>query len=122
MYISIKNDKGYYDIFYHNSISIQTTIGSHGTINLSFDLSKYPNYSDYFNDFFHKFEKNKSGLFTPDFTFLGWHLTNKSISSKSIMEIEINFDYFIRESLQDRRDNILNYILNQTSDNKNDII
>lgn len=120
------------DTFYAESISCQLSIGSHGDINISVDLNTYPSYRKYFYDQFDKVYNSRNGqlaykkdyifdVITPHWRGIGCGIKSMDINTNGILNLDLYCDYIHQENIQERRENIINDILNKTSDNKNDI-
>lgn len=122
------------DIFYTESITCQLSIGSHGGIYISLNIDKYPQYKKYFTDIFDKQFNKKTGhsYFKKDIIFSivtqhwcghGCLIKTMDINpNNGILNLDLNCDYIQNENIQDRRDGIINDILNKTSDNNQNII
>ena len=120
------------DTFYSESISCQLSTGSHGDIDISLDLNKYPNYRKYFYDLFDKMYNANTGqhgykkdyifdIITPHWRGIGCSIKSMDINTNGLLNLDIRCDYIQQENIQDRRDNLIDDILNETSDKKNDI-
>lgn len=119
------------DVFYTEFISCQLTIGSHVSIDISLDLNKYPNYGKHFYDLFDK-TYSSTGLtgykkdyvfdiITPQRRALNCMIKSMDINTNGMLNLNLSCDYIDQESIQERRENIINDILNETSDSKNHI-
>jgi hypothetical protein len=120
------------DLFHSISISCQLTTGSHGDINISVDLNVYPGYRQYFYDQFDKMYSSQNGqqsykkdyifdITTPYWRGMGCGIKSMDINTNGILNLDIYCDYIDQENIQERRENIINDILNETSDDKNNI-
>ena len=120
------------DIFYPESISCQLTIGSHGTIDISLNIDVYPEYKKYFTDLFdNQFIKSKQSVYkkylifeviTPDWKGHGCLIKSMDINpNNGILKLDLNCDYMIQANIQERRDVMIDEILNKTSDSNNNI-
>ena len=119
------------DTFYSESISCQLSIGSHSDIDISLDLNKYTNYRKYFYDLFDKMYNANTGstftfkkdyifdIITPHWRGIGCSIKSMDINTNGLLNLDIRCDYIDMENIQERRENILNDILNETSDKKN---
>lgn len=120
------------DIFYAESINCQLSLGTHGDIDISIDLNIYPSYRKYFYDQFDKVYNSGSlstgykkdyifDIITPYWRGLGCGIKSMDINTNGILNLGIYCDYIDQENIQERRENIINDILNETSDKKKDI-
>jgi len=120
------------DVFYAELISCQLTLGSHGSIDISLDLNKYPNYRKHFYDLFDKMYSSSTGrtgykkdyvfdIITPQWRALSCMIKSMDINTNGMLNLDLSCDYIDQENIQERRENIINDILNETSDSKNNI-
>jgi hypothetical protein len=119
------------DYFFVEDFSTQFSIGSHGTINLTINTFKYPEYYKFFTDIFDNYY-DKSGLSKSDFTFniqlknlraYGCLIKSLDIDSMNyLLYVNINCDYLEQVTVQEKREEIITDLLNDsTSQNKNNI-
>ncbi len=120
------------DIFYTESITCQLSIGSHGSIDISLDLNTHPGYRKYFYDQFDKMYNSKNGqqgykkdyifdIITTSWKGIGCGIKSMDINTNGILNLDIYCDYIQNENIQERRENIINDILNKTSDDNHNI-
>lgn len=97
------------ETFYVEEVSMQLTIGAHASINISLDISKYPDYSDVF---FNKFDKSeKFTLVAKSFETRGTLIKTIDIGKK-LLNISLKCDYTNQTPIDERRDILINQILN----------
>jgi hypothetical protein len=118
--------------FIVEDISTQFSIGSHATINLTINTLKYPDYYHFFTDIFDSYSDE---IFNQrprtDIVFdLQWkNLRGYGCSLKSLdidsmnylMYVSIMCDYLEQVTVQEKRDELIDDVLNETSENKNNI-
>lgn len=124
--------------FIVEDISTQFSIGSHGTINLTINTLKYPDYYHFFTDIFDNYSDEifnqrptSRHELTADTVFdLQWkNLRGYGCSLKSLdidsmnylMYISIMCNYLEQVTVQEKRDELIDDVLNETSENKNNI-
>lgn len=124
--IKINND--YFEV---ENISTQLTIGSHATIKLTIDTKKNTGYYQYFTDIFDRYNDEIWNQ-NPNNTIFGIQAKNikgygciiKSIdidNIHNIMNLSINCNYLEEITIQEKRDELINEVLDQTSLNENNI-
>ena len=119
----IKIDNRY---FYVEDISTQPSIGSHGIINLTINTLKYSEYYKFFTDIFDNYYEDslsKTNVFNIQFKNLrayGCKIKSLDIDSMNyLLYVNINCDYLEQVTVQEKRDEIIDEVLNEkTSDNK----
>ena len=58
-------------------------------------------------------------IITPHWRGIGCSIKSMDINTNGLLNLDIRCDYIDMENIQERRENILNDILNETSDKKN---
>jgi hypothetical protein len=102
------------ETFFIKDMSIQLSIGVHASILLSFDISKYPSYS---NLFFNKFENREK------FNIVGKEFEAKGTIIKTIdtdnttMNISLRCDLLNNKDISERREEIIDEVLNNEQNN-----
>jgi hypothetical protein len=102
------------ETFFIKDMSIQLSIGVHATLELSFDISKYPSYS---NLFFSKFESREK------FNIVGKEFEAKGTIIKTIdtgnttMNISLRCDLLNHKDISERREEIIDEVLNNGQNN-----
>ena len=107
------------DVFFLKKIDFQLSIWAHGTIEMSLDLRTYPHYLDFFFDLY---ERKTS------FTLVSKLCETRGSVIKSIdynvnttsANISIRYDMINNFDISDRRDEIIEDLLN--NEDKNNII
>ena len=103
------------ETFYVEEISMQLTIGAHASIEISLDIIKYPQYSDIF---FNKFDKReKFTLVAKSFECRGTLIKTIDIGKK-LLNISLKCDYTNQTPIQERREILIDDILNINEKNK----
>lgn len=108
-YIRIDND-----VFEVGTISTQTTIGSHATIYISVDIENHVNYLNYFINLFDN--KKKFDLVGGSFIGQGSFIKSIDVEFNKRMNLTIRTDILHIKDASERRDEIIEEILNN---NKN---
>jgi hypothetical protein len=104
------------ETFYVKEVMIQLTVMAHATIDLSFDIKSYPSYSDIF---FNMYEKgSKFNIVAKEFEGKGIMIKAVDVGSK-IMNISLKCDLLNHKDISERRDEIIEEVLN--NNNKNNI-
>jgi hypothetical protein len=104
------------DIYHIKDCVVQLSVMSHATINIEIDLKKYPTYSDIF------FNMYDSGL---KFDLIGRDFDGRGTQIKSIdcnstrMNISLRCDILNPSNILERRDEIIDDLLN--NEDKNNI-
>jgi len=94
-------------IFTVKEYSVQLSIGSHASIEVSFDNRK--DYSDFF---FEKYEKrSKFNLIGKQFEAKGVHIKGIDVSSNKI-NLSLRCDILDNRDISERRDEIIDEVLN----------
>lgn len=110
----IKIDNDPLDII---DITVQFSIGSHTTTYIGLDLVKYPKYLNYITNLFdncQKFELSSNKFIAP-----GSYVKSIDIDFDSKMNVAVKSDIFNPIDKQERRDEIIDELLNnKTSENK----
>jgi hypothetical protein len=102
------------EIFYTKDISIQLSIGSHASLSLTFDINKYPSYS---NIFFTKYDgREKFNIVGKDFEAKGTIIKTIDID-KSTMIVSVRCDLLNHKDISERREEILDKVLNNPENN-----
>jgi hypothetical protein len=107
-------------VYTYKLIMIQPTLGSHATIYLTFDINQFKEYKKEFFDFYdnretfkiitNKFTSEENIIKTVDFD-INKNILNLTIKTDILRDIEIG----------ERRDQIIDDILNSTFDDKQNI-
>lgn len=108
------------DVFLFETLAIQTSIGSHVTTNISFDISKHPSYD---KKLINLYEGNvKFDLETNTYRCLGSLIKSIDIDMNTLkMSLSVRSDILYVLDTQERRDEIIDEVLNETLQNKNNI-
>lgn len=102
------------ETFFIKEMTIQLSIGSHASISLSFDISKYPNYSIIF---FNKYEnKEKFNIIGKEFEAKGTII--KTIDTdRNTMNTSLRCDLLNHKDISERREEIIDEVLNNEQNN-----
>jgi hypothetical protein len=104
------------DVFFIVDAFIQLSIGVHATLEISFDIDKYPTYTDIF---FNKYDsREKFSIVTKKFEAIGTIIKKIDID-KRIMNITLKCDLLNHKDISERREEIIDEVLN--NDIKNNI-
>jgi hypothetical protein len=108
------------EIFNVIDVVVQLSIGSHTTTHLSVDLIKYPEYLNKITDIFEmskKFEMISNRFIAP-----GSYIKSIDVDFDKKMNISVKSDVFNNVDTQQRRDEMLDELLNnETYTDKNNI-
>lgn len=107
-------------VFEVDSVDIQLSIGSHSNLNIRLNLEKNPKYYDFF---IKKYEMQSSGLVTLNksvkFDLIHKNFIAKGCITKTIdivfdkqMNISLICDYLDQTDTQERREELINELLN----------
>ena len=105
------------DIFDVVDVTVQLSIGSHTTTYISLDINKNTNYLKYFTNLY----ENHSSFTMSSIKFVapGYLIKSFDVDFDSNMNITIKSDVFNPVNIQERRDEMIDEILNnKTSENK----
>ena len=105
------------DIFDVVDVTVQLSIGSHTTTYISLDINKNPNYLKYFTNLY----ENHSSFTMSSIKFVapGSLIKSIDVDFDSNMNLTIKSDIFNPVSIQERREEIIDELLNnKTSENK----
>ena len=105
------------DIFDVVDVTVQLSIGSHTTTYISLDINKNTNYLKYFTNLY----ENHSSFTMSSIKFVAPSSLIKSfdVDFNSNMNITIKSDVFNPVNIQERRDEMIDELLNnKTSENK----
>ena len=113
-------------------ISTQLTIGSHGTISLTVNTLRHPNYYSYFTDIFDRYNDEVFNQLPKSDTIFnvqcknikGYGCSLKSMdidNTNHLMHLSINCNYLEEITVQEKRDELIDDVLNKTSSDKNNI-
>lgn len=105
------------DIFDVVDVTVQLSIGSHTTTYISLDINKNTNYLKYFTNLY----ENHSSFTMSSIKFIapGSLIKSIDVDFDSNMNISIKSDVFNPINIQERRDEMIDEILNnKTSENK----
>jgi hypothetical protein len=104
------------EIYFIKDCVVQLSVMSHATINIEFDLKKYPTYSDIF---FNMYDIGvKFDLIGRDFDGKGTQIKSIDCNS-STMNMSLRCDILNPSNISERRDEIIDDLLN--NDDKNNI-
>jgi len=104
------------EIYFIKDCVVQLSVMSHATINIEFDLKKYPTYSDIF---FNMYDSGvKFDLIGRDFDGKGTQIKSIDCNS-STMNMSLRCDILNPSNISERRDEIIDDLLN--NDDKNNI-
>jgi len=102
------------ETFFIKDMSIQLSIGTHATLELSFDIKKYPNYS---NIFFNKYEnREKFNIVGKDFEAKGTIIKTIDIDTNT-MNTSLRCDLLNHKDISERREEIIDKVLNNEQNN-----
>jgi hypothetical protein len=110
----IKIDNDSFDVI---DVTVQLSIGSHTTTYISLDINKNPNYLKYFTNLY----ENHSSFIMSSVKFVapGSLIKSIDVDFDSNMNLTIKSDIFNPVSIQERREEIIDELLNnKTSENK----
>ena len=97
------------EVYWVEDVSMQLTLGAHASIELKFDISKYPEYSDIFFNIFDKCQKFT--LVAKNFESRGTFVKSVDIGKK-YLNISLKCDYTNQTPIDERRDILISEILN----------
>jgi hypothetical protein len=112
--IWVKIDNDPFDVV---DVTVQLSIGSHTTTYISLDINKNPNYLKYFTNLY----ENHSSFTMSSIKFVapGSLIKSIDVDFDSNMNLTIKSDIFNPVSIQERREEIIDELLNnKTSENK----
>jgi hypothetical protein len=112
--IWVKIDNDVFDVI---DVTVQLSIGSHTTTYISLDINKNPNYLKYFTNLY----ENHSSFTMSSIKFVapGSLIKSIDVDFDSNMNLTIKSDIFNPVSIQERREEIIDELLNnKTSENK----
>jgi hypothetical protein len=102
------------ETFFIKDMSIQLSIGSHASLELSFDIKTYPNYS---NIFFNKYEnREKFNIVGKDFEAKGTIIKTIDIDTNT-MNTSLRCDLLNHKDISERREEIIDEVLNNEQNN-----
>ena len=102
------------ETFFIKDMSIQLSIGSHATLELSFDIKTYPSYSTFF---FNKYEnREKFNIFGKDFEAKGTIIKTIDID-KNTINTSLRCDLLNHKDISERREEIIDEVLNNGQNN-----
>jgi len=102
------------ETFFIKDMTIQLSIGSHASLQLSFDIKKYPNYS---NIFFNKYEnREKFNIVGKDFEAKGTIIKTIDIDTNT-MNTSLRCDLLNHKDISERREEIIDEVLNNEQNN-----
>lgn len=110
----IKIDNDVFDVI---DVTVQLSIGSHTTTYISLDINKNPNYLKYFTNLY----ENHSSFTMSSIKFVapGSLIKSIDVDFDSNMNLTIKSDIFNPVNIQERREEIIDELLNnKTSENK----
>ena len=110
----VKIDNDPFDVI---DVTVQLSIGSHTTTYISLDINKNPNYLKYFTNLY----ENHSSFTMSSIKFVapGSLIKSFDVDFDSNMNLTIKSDIFNPVSIQERREEIIDELLNnKTSENK----
>ena len=102
------------ETFFIKDMTIQLSIGSHATLQLSFDIKTYPNYS---NIFFNKYEnREKFNVVGKDFEAKGTIIKTIDLDTNT-MNTSLRCDLLNHKDISERREEIIDEVLNNEQNN-----
>ena len=102
------------ETFFIKDMSIQLSIGSHASLELSFDIKTYPNYS---NIFFNKYEnREKFNIVGKDFEAKGTIIKTIDLDTNT-MNTSLRCDLLNHKDISERREEIIDEVLNNEQNN-----
>ena len=102
------------ETFFIKDVTIQLSIGSHATLELSFDIKTYPNYS---NIFFNKYEnREKFNVVGKDFEAKGTIIKTIDLDTNT-MNTSLRCDLLNHKDISERREEIIDEVLNNEQNN-----
>jgi hypothetical protein len=102
------------ETFFIKDMTIQLSIGSHASLQLSFDIKKYPNYS---NIFFNKYEnREKFNIVGKDFEAKGTIIKTIDIDTNT-MNTSLRCVLLNHKDISERREEIIDEVLNNEQNN-----
>ena len=102
------------ETFFIKDMTIQLSIGSHATLQLSFDIKTYPNYS---NIFFNKYEnREKFNVVGKDFEAKGTIIKTIDLDTNT-MNTSLRCDFLNHKDISERREEIIEEVLNNEQNN-----
>jgi hypothetical protein len=102
------------ETFFIKDMTIQLSIGSHASLQLSFDIKKYPNYS---NIFFNKYEnREKFNVVGKDFEAKGTIIKTIDLDTNT-MNTSLRCDLLNHKDISERREEIIDEVLNNEQNN-----
>ena len=102
------------ETFFIKDMSIQLSIGTHASLELSFDIKTYPNYS---NIFFNKYEnREKFNIVGKDFEAKGTIIKTIDIDTNT-MNTSLRCDLLNHKDISERREEIIDEVLNNEQNN-----
>jgi hypothetical protein len=102
------------ETFFIKDMSIQLSIGTHASLELSFDIKTYPNYS---NIFFNKYEnREKFNIVGKDFEAKGTIIKTIDIDTNT-MNTSLRCDLLNHKDISERREEIIDKVLNNEQNN-----
>jgi len=102
------------ETFFIKDMTIQLSIGLHASLQLSFDIKKYPNYS---NIFFNKYEnREKFNIVGKDFEAKGTIIKTIDIDTNT-MNISLRCVLLNHKDISERREEIIDEVLNNEQNN-----
>jgi hypothetical protein len=102
------------ETFFIKDMTIQLSIGSHATLELSFDIKTYPNYS---NIFFNKYEnREKFNIVGKDFEAKGTIIKTIDLDTNT-MNTSLRCDLLNHKDISERREEIIDEVLNNEQNN-----
>ena len=102
------------ETFFIKDMSIQLSIGSHASLELSFDIKTYSTYSDIF---FKKYEnREKFNIVGKDFEAKGTIIKTIDIDSNT-MNTSLRCDLLNHKDISERREEIIDEVLNNEQNN-----
>jgi hypothetical protein len=102
------------EIFFIKDMSIQLSIGTHATLELSFDVKTYPNYP---NIFFNKYEnREKFNIVGKDFEAKGTIIKTIDLDTNT-MNTSLRCDLLNHKDISERREEIIDEVLNNEQNN-----
>jgi hypothetical protein len=117
------------DYFHVEDISTQLSLGSHGSISLTINTLKHPDYYKFFTEVFDSYSQDSFTQYVKELKFNiqyknlrgnGCLIKSLDIDSMNyLLYVNINCDYLEQVTVQEKRDELIDDVLNEkTSNNK----
>lgn len=107
------------ETFFIDHASIQLSLGTHATIHITLDIQSNPTYSKHFIGIFDLHKKFE--MSSAKFLARGCHIKSIDIDFKNKMILNIHSDFLENENIDERREILINDILDKTLPENNNI-